>query len=145
MINLCNAFEDSFSYYQGMNYVVAFLMVIFPEDPTTVLQMSCTMLKGMIMKYVGTKLDGLKGGFYTLNRLVQMHQPVIYAKLRSERVTVDIFCSPWFLTCFSLAAQHDKHSENLRRIWDILLAVKKIIINNYRKAGLVFIKWRWCY
>ena len=51
-----------------MNYVVSFLMIMFPDDPDIALRLSCTLLKKMIKKYVNTKLDGLKGGFYTLTR-----------------------------------------------------------------------------
>lgn len=137
LVNLCNVFKTDFSYYQGMNYVVAFQMIIFPKDRDTVLKLSCTLFKTMISKYVNTRLEGLKAGFYCLNRLLQMNQPLLHAKLRSERVSVDVFCSPWFLTCFSLAAQHDKDSETLRKIWDVLLSERWI---GFYKVSLVIMK-----
>ena len=137
LVNLCVVFKETFSYYQGMNYVVAFQMIMFPKDEHTVLRLSCTLYKTMISKYVNTRLEGLKSGFYCLNRLLQMNQPLLHAKLRSERVNVDVFCSPWFLTCFSLSAQHDKDSQTLRQVWDILLSEKWI---GFYKVSLVLLK-----
>lgn len=79
-------------------------------------------MKSVIHVYVDTKLEGLKKGFYILNKLLQANSPDVYARLRTERVLVDVFSAPWFLTCFSLAAQYDRGSENLRRIWDLIFA-----------------------
>lgn len=55
LINLCKMFSADFSYYQGMNYIVAFLMIIFPDDNNMAFRLSATLIKTMIMKYVNMK------------------------------------------------------------------------------------------
>ena len=122
LVNLCHKFEDKIAYYQGMNYIVAFLMTLF-DNKEIILRLSCTLVKTIIAEYVTTRLDGLKRGFYILNRLLQIYYPNLHTRLRTERVTVDVFSAPWFLTCYSLAAQHDRNSQNLRKTWDLLLSV----------------------
>jgi hypothetical protein len=43
-------------------------------------------MKSVIHVYVDTKLEGLKKGFYILNKLLQANSPDVYARLRTERV-----------------------------------------------------------
>jgi len=114
-------FSTSICYYQGLNYFVAFLMLNI-NDYDLVLQLSCSLLKTTISRYVKEDLSDLKKAYYALNRLIQKHLPHIADRFKKENITVDVFCSPWFLTIFGTVGQYQKDPDNLVQIWDIFIA-----------------------
>jgi len=81
------------------------------------------------LKALGFELKGNEG------KEKDMEFVVIAMKIKIKMSL--IFCSPWFLTCFSLSAQHDKDSQTLRQVWDILLSEKWI---GFYKVSLVLLK-----
>lgn len=67
--NIRRQFVPNTCYYQGLNYLVAYLMTKV-DNADLVYRLACTILKNHMSKYIGIDLSPLKKAYYTLQRLV---------------------------------------------------------------------------
>lgn len=154
MKNIRERLHGSICYYQGLNYFVAYLLFVL-NDELLVYRLSLSLLTRHMCLFVNEDLGQIKLAFYILGRLLQINLPELSERLRLEKVTVDIFSTPWFLTLFSTVAQSDPDSLTLLHIWDIFIAggwveffkviivvmksrAKMVQISNYEEIMMIF-------
>lgn len=152
--NIRDRLHGSICYYQGLNYFVAYMLFIL-KDELLVYRLSLSLLTRYMCLFVNEDLGQIKLAFYILTRLLQINLPELSDRLRLEKVTVDIFSTPWFLTLFSTVAQSDPNSQTLLHIWDIFIAggwveffkviiavmksrAKVVQISNYEEIMMIF-------
>lgn len=108
-------------YYQGMNYVVGYLLNV-TKDPTFTYRLTLSLMEKHFSSFVSEDLSGMKLAFYIFNRVLQIYLPDLHLRLKNEKVGVDIFSASWFLTVFTTVSQSDPDSQTLLAIFDIFVA-----------------------
>ena len=114
-------------YYQGMNYIVEFLLELTDEENSFYIFLSF-FFKTEYYSIFEKDLAKLHHFFYVIQRLIQLYEPEIYSYLISQNVNIDCFISPWFITLFLTSRQYILEKE-----------IPKILImalHNYEKEIL---------
>lgn len=152
--NIKEIFNEDICYYQGLNYFVAFMMLIV-DDETLVFRLSCSLLQRDMQRYVGADLENLRKAYYTLGRLIQIQLPDIHEKFKADKINVEVFSSPWFLTIFGTVGQYQTKPEALADIWDVFVAdswpgfyscllkliqhhKKRLMVSSYEESMMMF-------
>lgn len=119
--NVMDHMKGKLNYYQGLNFVVGYCMLMHgsPEDAA---KQAITLLETLMTKYITLDLVQVKKTFFIYERLIDRFTPRLYKRLRREKISVDIFCTSWILTIFSLLSQYNPESADLAEIWDLFLA-----------------------
>lgn len=109
------------NYYQGLNFVAGYCMLMHPSQEDAARQ-TITLLENFMTSYIKLDLVQVKKAFFIYERLIDRFMPRLYKRLRRDKITVDIFCTPWMLTVFSLLSQYNAESKDLAEIWDVFIA-----------------------
>lgn len=130
----------NFSYYQGMNYIAAFLLNITNNEEESFYLFLSIMLSTEYGKLYENDLEILKKYFYVFQRLVCILLPELYNHLTENNCDVSFFISPWLITLFTNNYQNIKAKDNpliLLRIFDLFIfnGWKSII-----KLGIILLK-----
>lgn len=113
--------KGKLNYYQGLNFVAGYCMLMHNSLEDAAKQ-AITLLDNFMTRYIKLDLIQVKKAFFIYERLIDLFIPRLYKKLRREKITVDIFCTPWMLTIFSLLSQYNPESKDLAEIWDVFIA-----------------------
>lgn len=112
----------NFAYYQGLNYIVAYILDIV-VDPVETYNISLTLMELHFRKYVNHSMDNLNILFYTLRRLIQVFLPDLAAHIdRNENMEANATYANWFLTLFTTLKQFKEKVRLLDQVFDIFLA-----------------------
>ena len=133
-------------YYQGMNYIVEFLLELTDEENSFYIFLSF-FFKTEYYSIFEKDLAKLHHFFYVIQRLIQLYEPEIYSYLISQNVNIDCFISPWFITLFLTSRQYILEKEIpkiLIRImdnlilkgWKSLIKIAIMALHNYEKEIL---------
>ena len=129
-----------FNYYQGMNYIAAFLLNITNNEEESFYLFLSLLISTEYGKLYENDLEILKKYFYVFERLICILLPELYYHLLDNSCEVSFFISPWFITLFTNNYQNNKVKDNpliLLRIFDLFIfdGWKSII-----KLGLLLLK-----
>ncbi len=113
-------FNEDINYYQGMQYIVSFLMELYGEEESFYLFLSL-LLNTEYSLLFEKDLQKLKIFFYVFKRIISLFEPELNSFLNVNNLQVDLFLPPWFITLFS-GTHHF-----LRKIEDNSLIVIRII------------------
>ena len=113
-------FNDDINYYQGMQYIVLFLMELYGEEESFYLFLSL-LLNTEYPLLFEKNLQKLKIFFYVFKRIISLFEPELHSFLNINNLPVDLFLPPWFITLFS-GAHHF-----LRKVEDNTPIVIRII------------------
>jgi len=119
--NIKDEMKGRLSYYQGLNYVAGFAMIVM-ADPLLSSKLVLTLIERFLLKYISVDLVQVKKSFFMYERLIQIFLPKVYRKFKQERIGVDLFSTSWILTIFSLLSQYEAKNTDLAEIWDIFIA-----------------------
>lgn len=108
-------------YYQGLNYVVGYLLNV-TKDANLTYRLTLSLMDTSLSSFVSEDLSNMKLAFYIFSRLIQIYLPELHTKLKNEKVGVDIFSASWFLTVFTTVSQTDPDSQSLIDIFDMFVA-----------------------
>lgn len=112
----------NFAYYQGLNYIVAYLLDII-EDPVETYNVSIMLMEGYFRKYVNHNMDNLNILFYTLRRLIQVFLPKLASHIdRNENMEANATYANWFLTLFTTLKQFKENVRLLDQVFDIFMS-----------------------
>ena len=112
----------NFNYYQGMNYIAAFLIQITNNEEESFYLFLSILNSTEYGKLFKEDLERLKKYFYVFERLLKILLPELYFYLKDNNIDVSYFISSWFITLFTNTFQHIKDKNNpkiLLRIIDL--------------------------
>ena len=93
-------FSDNINYYQGMQYIVLFLMEIYGEEEAFYLFLSFFLNTEYSLLFE-KDLQKLKIFFYVFKRIISLFEPELSSYLNINNMKVDLFLPPWFITLFA--------------------------------------------
>ena len=96
---LCGVSQFS-NYYQGMQYIVLFLMELFGEEEAFYLFLSM-LLNTEYSLLFEKDLQKLKIFFYVFKRILSLFEPELSSYLNMNNMQADLFLPPWFITLFA--------------------------------------------
>lgn len=128
------------NYCQGMNYIASFIYHLVKDETETFYLLygifTYTEYNIMFIK----DLSRLKQLFYIFDRLITIHIPEVNNYLKSNNISCNFFCSPWFITLFTNSYQFKESDEPPKiiiSIWD------DFIQNGWEalvRAGIILLK-----
>jgi hypothetical protein len=112
----------NFAYYQGLNYIVAYILDVM-QDPVQTYNISIMLMEMHFRKYVNHNMDNLNILFYTLRRLIQVFLPELASHIdRNENMEANATYANWFLTLFTTLKQFKENVRLLDQVFDIFMA-----------------------
>ena len=93
-------FNQEINYFQGMQYIVLFLMELYGEEESFYLFLSL-LLNTEYSLLFEKDLQKLKVFFYVFKRIISLFEPELSSFLNINNLQVDLFLPPWFITLFS--------------------------------------------
>ena len=119
-----------------MNYIAAFLYQISSSEEEAFDLMYGLFLSTDFSQIFVDELSKLNKYFYVFERLLFLYLPELYNCFKSNSITVNYFCSSWFITLFTNSLNYNSDYECpkiLMNIWDDFLIVKirKYILLNF--------------
>ena len=93
-------FNENINYFQGMQYIVLFLMELYGEEESFYLFLAL-LLNTEYSLLFEKDLQKLKIFFYVFKRIISLFEPELSSFLNINNLQVDLFLAPWFITLFS--------------------------------------------
>ena len=100
LIDILCAITQFNNYYQGMQYIVLFLMELFGEEEAFYLFLGI-LLNTEYSLLFEKNLQKLKVFFYVFKRIISLFEPELSSYLNINNMQVDLFLPPWFITLFA--------------------------------------------
>jgi len=120
--NIAHPKMGNFAYYQGLNYIVAYILDLM-KDPVETYNVSIMLMEMHFRKYVNHNMDNLNILFYTLRRLIQVFLPNLASHIdRNENMEANATYANWFLTLFTTLKQFKENVRLLDQVFDIFMA-----------------------
>jgi hypothetical protein len=120
--NISHPKMGNFAYYQGLNYIVAYVLDVM-QDPVETYNVSIMLMEMHFRKYVNHNMDNLNILFYTLRRLIQVFLPNLASHIdRNENMEANATYANWFLTLFTTLKQFKENVRLLDQVFDIFMA-----------------------
>lgn len=117
--NISHNSMGNFAYYQGLNYIVAYLLDLI-KDPVETYNLSVTLMEIHFRKYVNQTMDNLRVLFYVLGRLIKIFFPKLAEHISS--LETNVIYANWFLTLFTTLKQFSPKVVLLDQIFDVFIA-----------------------
>ena len=116
--------QNNISYYQGMNFIAALLLLMTHDIPQTFAYFHQFINVSKVYKLFTPNMNLLISRCYQLNRLLFIHYPELASWLQSESVMSSCFATSWLITIFSNSLHGIKKNSIpylLFPIWDSFL------------------------
>jgi Rab-GTPase-TBC domain len=144
-------YDQTVGYCQGMNYIVGFLLNVFPQEGEAFYALRQLMELSKMRCLFKKETPLLQQLFYIIKKLIAKHMPELYRHMDSEGVEVSFFAASWIVTLFSNALQYPKVDTIpplLLFIWEQFIShgwksIAKIIITllKYYESNLISLKF----
>ena len=123
LINLNHKDNGNFAYYQGMNYIVSYFLLLFKNKELLTYNVVINIMYSFFSPYVDTELINIKKLFFYLKRLIKIHLPTLSNYLENEqKLDTDIVFASWCLTLFTTVVQYHNNTDLLDQIIDIFIS-----------------------
>lgn len=113
-------------YCQSLNFIVATLIGVFPDDEAAAFH--CTLallLRHSLVDLYRPKFAKLGVVIWQFDRIVEGFLPKVHAVLKSHGVNAEFYAIQWFLTLFA----SDLQQSVVRRVWDrFLVAGWRVVV-----------------
>jgi len=112
-----SVFNAEVGYCQGMGFICGLLLMYMREDDAFLMLISLLenyRMAGLFMP----NLPLLNKYFFQLQRLLEMHMPLLYNHLAQQGVEPTMYASQWFMT----VCIYNFPFSTVVRVWDIFLA-----------------------
>ena len=120
--NISNPQMGGFSYYQGLNYITSYFLLLFEDNELDTYNLLTTILYKNFIPYVDKDLTGLKKLFFFLKRMMKLCLPDFTNYLENElKLDINIIFATWVLTLFTTTIQFFEKSFLLDEIIDIFV------------------------
>ncbi len=124
-----------------MNYIAAFLYQISTNEEEAFELMLALFRNTEFSQIFENELSKLNKYFYVFERLIFLYLPELYLTFKTNSITVNYFCSSWFITLFTNSLHFNSDYENpkiILNIWDDFLMVIINVIFNYNEILFIF-------
>ena len=110
-------------YFQGMNYIVAFLYENILDEEDSFYIICGLFLNNDFYSIFKNQMSQLKNYFIIMERLIYLYLPKIYCHFKSNKVKPDFFLTPFFITLFThiYPAIQEKNNIFVIKIWDAFI------------------------
>ena len=119
LLNVSLEYKDSIGYYQGMNYIAMFLMEAF-GDENKAYHFFCYISDRILTKYFANNFEGIVKLIWICDKMIQIHSPGLWAKLRHGGVSSIHFSVPNLITLFTSLIKNNEAKRHIYEIWDIM-------------------------
>lgn len=121
--NVTHVNMGNFAYYQGLNYIVSYFLILFKGDRLLTYNYVVDFVNTHFSTYVDKDLKSLRRLFFYLKRLIRHYLPLLSNYLENEhKLDTDIVFASWCLTLFTTITQYFGKHEMLDQIIDIFIA-----------------------
>ena len=135
-------YEKELGYFQGMNYIIGFLMHLldFDEEETFYLYLSIIMNTDFKIIYKNN-LELVNKYIYFLRKYIEMYTPKIAQYLDENIIDPSFFCQTWFFTLFT---KYNSYFDIKNYPKSIVLILENFILDGYIsifRAGITFLNY----
>ena len=120
---LCGVSQFS-NYYQGMQYIVLFMMELYGEEEAFYLFLSM-LLNTEYSLLFEKDLQKLKIFFYVFKRILSLFEPELNSYLNMNNMKADLFLPPWFITLFAgthhFLRKKEDNTPTILRVFDYFI------------------------
>lgn len=121
LMNVTLEYEDSISYYQGMNYIAIFLFETFQHEETA-FHFFCYIAEKILCEHFSNSFQGLVKLIWINDKLMQIHSPSLWNKLRNGGVSSIHFSVPNMITLFTSLVKRQESKKYVYEIWDVMFS-----------------------
>lgn len=146
--------NPSIKYYQGLNYIAAFLLLMTKNEKDAFGLMYSLFINTDFKSLFENELSGIKCNIYIFERLLQLFLPDLGYYLNNHSAKVNLYMIPWMVTLFTNVIQHNDNEVSLitMHIWNeflicgwkslfnsllALLSLHKDKLISYKEDGLL--------
>ena len=135
-------YEKELGYFQGMNYIIGFLMHLldFDEEETFYLYLSIIINTEFKIIYKNN-LELVNKYIYFLRKYIEMYTPKIAQYLDENIIDPSFFCQTWFFTLFT---KYNSYFDIKNYPKSIVLILENFILDGYIsifRAGITFLNY----
>lgn len=120
LLNVSLEYKDTIGYYQGMNYIALFLLEAFVDEEKTY-HFFCYIADRILNKYFSNNFEGVVKLIWVCDKMMQIHSPSLWKKLRHGGVSSIHFSVPNLITLFTSLIKNPDAKKHIYEIWDIML------------------------
>lgn len=120
LLNVSLEYKATIGYYQGMNYVAMFLLEAF-GDEVKAYHFFCYIAERILIKYFAHNFEGIVKLIWICDKMIQIHSPSLWQKLRHGGVSAIHFSVPNLITLFTSLIKNPDAKKHIYEIWDIML------------------------
>lgn len=120
LLNVSIEYKNTIGYYQGMNYIAIFLLESF-NDEEKAYHFFCYIADRILNKYFSNNFEGIVRLIWICDKMMQIHSPSLWQKLRHGGVSAIHFSVPNLITLFTSLTKNPDARKHIFEIWDIML------------------------
>jgi hypothetical protein len=120
LLNVSLEFKSTIGYYQGMNYIAMFILEAF-KDEVKAYHFFCHVADKILTKYFSNNFEGIVKLIWICDKMMQIHSPSLWEKLRHGGVSAIHFSVPNLITLFTSLIKNPDAKKHIYEIWDIML------------------------
>lgn len=120
LLNVSLEYKATIGYYQGMNYIALFLLEAFGDEQRAY-HFFCYIAERILNQYFAHNFEGIVKLIWVCDKMMQVHAPSLWQKLRHGGVSAIHFSVPNLITLFTSLIKNPDAKKHIYEIWDIML------------------------
>ena len=142
ILNSVVYYERELGYFQGMNYIIGFIMHLlnYNEEESFYLYLSIV-INTEFKNIYKNNLELLNKYIYFLNKYIELYTPKIAQYLKENIIDPSFFCQTWFFTLFT---KYNSYFNINNYPKSIVLILENFILDGYIsifRAGITFLNY----
>ncbi len=121
LYNIALEYQNTIAYYQGMNYIAIFIYETFMDDRKA-FEFFCYIAEKILIQHFSDTFGGLVRLIWTCDRMIQVHSPLLWEKLRNGGVSSIHFSVPNLITLFTSLVKSPSSKRHIAEVWDLMLS-----------------------
>ena len=142
ILNSTTYYEKELGYFQGMNYIIGFIMHLLNYNEEETFYLYLSIIKNTDFKKIyNNNLELLNKYIYFLKKYIEMYTPKIAQYLKDNIIEPSFFCQTWFFTLFT---KYNSFFNINNYPKSIVLILENFILDGYIaifRAGITFLNY----
>lgn len=114
--------KGNFSYYQGLNYLTNYFLLVFEGDSLITYNFVLFLMKNYFEEYLKNDFQRLDLLNYLIKKLIKIYLPKVHNFFERLKINLDIYLSSWCLTLFTSILHSESENRILNDIIDIFVS-----------------------
>ena len=135
-------YEKELGYFQGMNYIIGFIMHLLNYNEEETFYLYLSLIKNTDFKMIyKNNLELLNKYIYFLKKYIELYTPKIAQYLKENIIDPSFFCQTWFLTLFT---KYNSYFNINNYPKSIVFIFENFILDGYIaifRAGITFLNY----